>query len=64
MIEPDVPVWAVLDRIPYRRCPKVPADREARVGYHIDNNEPHKKERVFGDLHQTTTNMAVELGVE
>jgi hypothetical protein len=45
-------------------CPKVPSDLEARVGYHIDNREPHKKERVFGYLHQKTTNIEVELGLE
>jgi hypothetical protein len=45
-------------------CPKVPSDLEAKVGYHIDNKDPHKKERVFGFLHQKTTNIAVDLGVE
>ena len=45
-------------------CPKVPSDLEAKVGYHIDNKDPHQKERVFGYLHQKTTNIDVELGLE
>jgi hypothetical protein len=45
-------------------CPKVPSDLEAKVGYHIDNTEPHKKERVFGYLHQTPTNIDIERGLE
>jgi hypothetical protein len=45
-------------------CPKVPSDLEARVGYHIDNKDPQKKERVFGYLQQKTTNIAIELGLE
>jgi hypothetical protein len=45
-------------------CPKVPSDLEARVGYHIDNKDPHKQERIFGYLHQKTTNIAIELGLE
>ena len=45
-------------------CPKVPSDLEARVGYHIDTKAPHKKELVFGYLHQKTTNIAIELGLE
>lgn len=46
------------------RCPKVPSDLEARVGYHIDNKDPQHTERVFGYLHQKTTNIDVELGLE
>ena len=45
-------------------CPKVPSDLEAKVGYHIDNKDPHHQERVFGFLHQKTTNIDVELGLE
>jgi hypothetical protein len=45
-------------------CPKVPSDLEARVGYHIDNKDPHKQERIFGYLQQKTTTMAIELGLE
>ena len=60
--------WSHLTKGPqgelWGSCPKVPSDLEAKVGYHIDNKEPQKTERVFGYLHQTTTNIAIELGVE
>jgi hypothetical protein len=45
-------------------CPKVPSDLEAKVGYHIDTKNPPQKERVFGYLHQKTTNIEVDLGLE
>ena len=45
-------------------CPKVPQDLEATVGYHIDTKDPSKKERVFGYLHQKTTDINIELGLE
>ena len=45
-------------------CPKVPSDLDAKVGYHIDNKNPQKTERVFGYLQQKTTNIDVDLGVE
>jgi hypothetical protein len=45
-------------------CPKVPSDLEAKVGYHIDTKDPSKTERVFGYLHQKTTDINRELGVE
>jgi hypothetical protein len=45
-------------------CPKAPSDLEARVGYHIDNENPEKKERVFGYLQQRTTAVNVVLGLE
>jgi hypothetical protein len=45
-------------------CPKVPADLEANVGYHSDTKEPARKERLFGSLHQKTTDLHQELGLE
>ena len=45
------------------RCPKVPSDLEARVGYHIDTKDPSQKERVFGYLHQKTIDINWELGL-
>jgi hypothetical protein len=45
-------------------CPKVPSDLEAKVGYHIDTKDPSKKERVFGYLHQKTTDIHRTLGLE
>jgi hypothetical protein len=44
-------------------CPKVPSDLEAKVGYHIDTQDPTKKERIFGYLHQKTTAINRELGL-
>lgn len=46
------------------RCPKVPSDLEAKVGYHIDTKDPSKKELVFGYLHQKTTDINQALGLE
>jgi hypothetical protein len=45
------------------RCPKVPSDLEAKVGDHIDTKDPTRKERVFGYLHQKTTDINQELDV-
>jgi hypothetical protein len=60
--------WSHLTKSPqgelWGRCPKVPSDLEARVGYHIDNQNPPQKERVFGYLHQMTTNIDIERGLE
>jgi hypothetical protein len=60
--------WSHLTKGPqgerWGRCPKVPSDVEANVGYHIDTKNPPKNERVFGDLHQTTTNIDIERGLE
>jgi hypothetical protein len=45
-------------------CPKVPSDLEAKVGYHVDNKHPSKKELVFGYVHLKTTDLNRELGLE
>jgi hypothetical protein len=45
-------------------CPKVPSDLEAKVGYHVDNKNPSKKESVFGYVHLKTTDLNRELGLE
>jgi len=45
-------------------CPKVPSDLEAKVGYHVDTQDPTKTERVFGYLHQKTTVINRKLGLE
>jgi hypothetical protein len=45
------------------RCPKVPSDLEAKVGYHVDTQEPSKKEAVFGYVHLKTTDLNGELGL-
>jgi hypothetical protein len=44
-------------------CPKVPSDLEAKVGYHVDNKNPSKKESVFGYVHLKTTDLNRELGL-
>jgi hypothetical protein len=60
--------WSHLTKGPqgelWGSCPKVPSDLEARVGYHIDHQAPHKKELIFGYLQQKTTNIDIELGLE
>jgi hypothetical protein len=45
-------------------CPKVPSALEAKVGYPVDNKNPSKKESVFGYVHQKTTDLNQELGLE
>lgn len=45
-------------------CPKMPSDLEAKVGYHIDTQDPTKTERVFGYRHLKTTDIHRELGLE
>ena len=45
-------------------CPKMPADLEAKIGVHVDNKNPDKKEEVFGYLHIKTTDLNPELGLE
>jgi len=46
------------------RCPKVPSDLEAKVGHHVDNTNPSKKEVVFGYVHLRTTDINRELALE
>jgi hypothetical protein len=45
-------------------CPKMPSDREAKIGVHVDTKNPDKKEEVFGYLHLKTTDLNPELGLE
>jgi hypothetical protein len=45
-------------------CPKVPSDLEAKVGYHVDNQNPSKKEAVFGYVHLRTTDLNRALALE
>ena len=45
-------------------CPKMPSDLEAKVGVHVDTQNPDKKEEVFGYLHLKTTDLNPELGLE
>ena len=66
---PLVPLtWCHLRRGPQGEllgsCPKVPSDREAKGGYHVDNQNPAKKELVFGYVHLKTPDLNRELGLE
>lgn len=45
-------------------CPKMPADLDAKSGYHVDPQDQSKKEQVFGYLHLKTTTLNRELGLE
>jgi hypothetical protein len=45
-------------------CPKVPSDLEAKIGYHVDTQNPSKTEAVFGYVHLKTTDLNRELGLE
>jgi len=46
------------------RCPKMPSDLEAKIGHHVDTQNPSKTARVFGYVHQKTTDLNRELGLE
>lgn len=39
------------------RCPKMPSDLDAKVGVHVDNQNPSQKEKVFGYVHLKTTDL-------
>ena len=60
--------WSHLRRGPQGEllagCPKIPSDMEAQVGYHVDNQNPGKKELVFGYNHLRTTDRNEELDLE
>jgi hypothetical protein len=45
-------------------CPKVPSDREAKIGVHTDTQNPAQIEEVFGYLRLTTTDLHLDLGLE
>jgi hypothetical protein len=45
-------------------CPKVPSDLDAAVGYHVDNQNPGQKERVFGYWHLNTTDLHLDFALE
>jgi hypothetical protein len=60
-------IWCHVSRGPegafLGSCPKVPSDLEAKVGYHVDTQNPSHKERVFGYAHLKTTARNQELGL-
>ncbi|HSF30338.1 MAG TPA: hypothetical protein VLK82_07685 [Candidatus Tectomicrobia bacterium] len=45
-------------------CPKRPSDLEAKVGHHMDTQNPSQQESIFGYVHQKTTDINRELGLE
>ena len=48
----------------YVRCPRMPADLEAKIGYRRSNHNPNKKVKVFGYQAMITTNIELEIGLE
>jgi hypothetical protein len=60
--------WCHLSQEPHGElvgsCPKMPSDLEAKVGYHVDNQNPPEKERIFGYVHLKTTDLNRELGLQ
>lgn len=52
------------DGKPVGRCQRFPSDSEAGVGWHVDTQNPDKKERVFGYNHMRTTAINPEIGLE
>jgi hypothetical protein len=60
--------WSHLTQGPqgelWGRCPKVPSDLDAKVGSHIATKHPPHTARGFGSLHQQSTHIDIELGLE
>lgn len=60
--------WCHLTQTPqgelFGSCPKVPSDLDAKIGVHVDNHNPSKKEHVFGYVHLKTTDLNAQLGLE
>ncbi len=48
----------------YVRCPRMPADLQAKIGYRRSKYNPDKKEKVFGYQLTITTSIDPELGIE
>jgi len=48
----------------YVRCPRIPADLQAKIGYKRANHNPNKKVKVFGYQAMITTNIELEIGLE
>jgi len=46
------------------RCPRIPADLEAKIGCKRSNHNPHKKVKAFGYQAMITTNIELEIGLE
>ena len=48
----------------YVRCPRMPSDLEAKIGYRRSNHNPNKKVKIFGFQAMITTSIEVEIGLE
>lgn len=48
----------------YVKCPRIPADLEAKIAYRRSNHNPNKKVKVFGYQAMITTSIEVEIGLE
>jgi hypothetical protein len=46
------------------KCPKLPSDREARIGVRQDPQNPKRKQKIFGFNAVIDTSIEVELGLE
>jgi hypothetical protein len=46
------------------RCPKLPYDRDARIGVRRKPSNPDKTEKIFGYNAMITTSIEPELGIE
>ena len=46
------------------RCPKIPADMDARIGVRRDPKNPHRKQKIFGFNAVIDTSIELELGLE
>jgi len=48
----------------YVRCPRIPADLKAKIGYRRPNHNPNKKVKIFGYEAMITTNIELKIGFE
>ena len=48
----------------YVKCPRMPSDLEAKIGYRRSNHNPNKKVKIFGYQSVITTNIEIEIGLE
>ena len=48
----------------YVRCPRMPSDLEAKLGYRRSNHSPNKKVKIFGFQSMIITDIEVEIGLE
>lgn len=54
----------LVDNPVYVRCPRMPKDLDAKVGYRRSKYNPNKKEKVFGYQVTITTSIELETGLE